>query len=201
MASGTKRSTRRPRAHRPMRPLSVNSLDLPSPIAEIPTGFWGCGAVVPALPARDGERQVGGHRRSVPRSARTTGVFVTYALTHSGREGSRYHSPFHNESSQLNLECFGVTIAGHAQPGQMERAEQQIQQLVSEVGSPASIETVVIVGSPAEDIARSLSRGALGSSSWASTPGAHVRTAARSRITCWVWRQPGCWHFHQDMRT
>ena len=37
---------------------------------------------------------------------------------------------------------------------QIERAEQQIQQLVSEVGTPAPIETVVIVGSPAEDIAQ-----------------------------------------------
>jgi nucleotide-binding universal stress UspA family protein len=37
---------------------------------------------------------------------------------------------------------------------QIERAEQQIQQLVSQVGGPANIETVVAVGSPAEEIAR-----------------------------------------------
>ena len=37
---------------------------------------------------------------------------------------------------------------------QIERAEQQIQQLVSEVGTSAPIETAVIVGSPAEDIAQ-----------------------------------------------
>lgn len=37
---------------------------------------------------------------------------------------------------------------------QIERAEQQIQQLVSEVSTPAGIETAVIVGSPAEDIAQ-----------------------------------------------
>jgi nucleotide-binding universal stress UspA family protein len=37
---------------------------------------------------------------------------------------------------------------------QIERAEQQIQQLVSEVGAPPGIETVVAVGSPAEHIAQ-----------------------------------------------
>jgi nucleotide-binding universal stress UspA family protein len=44
---------------------------------------------------------------------------------------------------------------------QIERAEQQIQRLASEVGTPASIETVVAVGSPAEEIARiAVARGA-----------------------------------------
>ena len=37
---------------------------------------------------------------------------------------------------------------------QIERAEQQMQQLVSEVGAPPGIETVVAAGSPAEEIAR-----------------------------------------------
>ncbi len=37
---------------------------------------------------------------------------------------------------------------------QIERAEQQIQHLASEVSTPADIETVVAVGSPAEEIAQ-----------------------------------------------
>jgi nucleotide-binding universal stress UspA family protein len=37
---------------------------------------------------------------------------------------------------------------------QIERAEQQIRELVSEAGGPADVETVVAVGSPAEEIAR-----------------------------------------------
>ena len=37
---------------------------------------------------------------------------------------------------------------------QIERADQQIQQLASEVGTPVGIETVVTVGSPAEEIAQ-----------------------------------------------
>lgn len=37
---------------------------------------------------------------------------------------------------------------------QIERANQQIQQLASEVGTPVGIETAVTVGSPAEEIAR-----------------------------------------------
>jgi nucleotide-binding universal stress UspA family protein len=37
---------------------------------------------------------------------------------------------------------------------QIERADQQIQQLVSEVGAPVEIETAVTVGSPAEEIAQ-----------------------------------------------
>jgi nucleotide-binding universal stress UspA family protein len=37
---------------------------------------------------------------------------------------------------------------------QIERAEQQIQLLVSELGTPAGIETAVTVGSPAEEIAQ-----------------------------------------------
>ena len=44
---------------------------------------------------------------------------------------------------------------------QIERAERQIQQLASEVAAPAGIETVVAVGSPAEEIARiAVARGA-----------------------------------------
>ena len=44
---------------------------------------------------------------------------------------------------------------------QIERAEQQIQRFASEAGTPASIETVVAVGSPAEEIARiAVARGA-----------------------------------------
>ena len=37
---------------------------------------------------------------------------------------------------------------------QIERADQQIQQLASEVGTPVGTETVVTVGSPAEEIAQ-----------------------------------------------
>jgi nucleotide-binding universal stress UspA family protein len=37
---------------------------------------------------------------------------------------------------------------------QIERADQQIQRLASEAGTPAGIETVVTVGSPAEEIAQ-----------------------------------------------
>ena len=37
---------------------------------------------------------------------------------------------------------------------QIERAEQQIRALVSEAGGPADFETVIAVGSPAEEIAR-----------------------------------------------
>jgi len=37
---------------------------------------------------------------------------------------------------------------------QIERADQQIRQLASEVGTPVGIETVVTVGSPAEEIAQ-----------------------------------------------
>src|SRR5688500_1812654 len=37
---------------------------------------------------------------------------------------------------------------------QIERSKEQIQQLATEVGMPASIETVVAAGSPAEEIAR-----------------------------------------------
>ena len=37
---------------------------------------------------------------------------------------------------------------------QIERAEQQTQRFASQVGKPASIETVIGVGSPAEEIAR-----------------------------------------------
>ena len=37
---------------------------------------------------------------------------------------------------------------------QIERADQQIQQLASEVGTPVGIETIVTVGSPAEEIAQ-----------------------------------------------
>ena len=44
---------------------------------------------------------------------------------------------------------------------QIERAERQIQELASEVAAPAGIETVVAVGSPAEEIARiAVARGA-----------------------------------------
>lgn len=44
---------------------------------------------------------------------------------------------------------------------QIERAKQQIQWLASEVGTPGAIETVVAVGSPAEEIARiAVTRGA-----------------------------------------
>ena len=44
---------------------------------------------------------------------------------------------------------------------QIERAEEQIQWLASEVGTPGAIETVVAVGSPAEEIARiAVTRGA-----------------------------------------
>jgi nucleotide-binding universal stress UspA family protein len=44
---------------------------------------------------------------------------------------------------------------------QIERAERQIQQLASDVAAPAGIETVVAVGSPAEEIARiAVTRGA-----------------------------------------
>ena len=39
-------------------------------------------------------------------------------------------------------------------PIQIERAEQQIQRFASQVGRPASIETVIGVGSPAEEITR-----------------------------------------------
>jgi nucleotide-binding universal stress UspA family protein len=43
----------------------------------------------------------------------------------------------------------------------VERAERQIHQLASEVGTPAGLETVVAVGSPAEEIARiAVARGA-----------------------------------------
>ena len=50
---------------------------------------------------------------------------------------------------------------------QIERAERHIQQLASEVGMPPAVETVVAVGSPAEEIAGSRSRETLGSLSWA----------------------------------
>ena len=63
---------------------------------------------------------------------------------------------------------------------QIERAEQQIQQLVSEVGTPAPIETVVIVGSPAEEHRPDRCRARRRAHRHGpSTSGAHVRTAAR----------------------
>jgi nucleotide-binding universal stress UspA family protein len=74
------------------------------------------------------------------------------------------------------------------------RAEQQIQQLASEVGTSAPIETVVIVGSPPESIAQIAVARVVGLIVMGLRRQEHIlgRGQALSRIACWVWRQPGC---------
>jgi nucleotide-binding universal stress UspA family protein len=86
---------------------------------------------------------------------------------------------------------------------QIERAEQQIQQLVSEVGTPAPIETVVIVGSPAEDIAQIAVARGVGLIVMGLRRQEYMFGPRPGSIAYRVqgWRQPGCWHSHQDMRT
>jgi hypothetical protein len=77
-------------------------------------------------------------------------------------------------------------VANTYNRAQIERAEQQIQEFVSEVGTPAPIETVVIVGSPAEGIAQFRCRARRRAHRHGpSTSGAHVRTVARiNRVSC-----------------
>ena len=74
------------------------------------------------------------------------------------------------------------------------RAEQQIQQLASEVGTSAPIETVVIVGSPAESIAQIAFARGVGLIVMGLRRQEHMLGPRQdlSRIACWVWRQPGC---------
>ena len=94
--------------------------------------------------------------------------------------------------------------AGHAQPGP-DRASRATDPAARLRGGHASTHRNCRRASDhlPRTSPRSLSRAASGSSSRAFDVRSTCSDRGQdlSRIACWVWRQPGCWHFHQDMRT